>query len=101
LAQEGEAIVAIRITAVRLEGGEAHEHIVRLWWINPANSQTGDNSRAELVSWIENQHGKAYVEDAQGNRADVGVVTPTYGAKYLRTHADGKWTDNLLALPRR
>jgi hypothetical protein len=38
LAQEGEAIVAIRITAVRLEGSEAHEHIVRLWWINPANS---------------------------------------------------------------
>jgi hypothetical protein len=33
--------MAIRITAVRLEGGNAHEHIVRLWWVNPANSQTG------------------------------------------------------------
>jgi Protein of unknown function (DUF3892) len=41
------------------------------------------------------------VEDARGNRADVGVVTPTHGAKYLRTYADGVWTDNLLALPRK
>jgi uncharacterized protein DUF3892 len=38
---------------------------------------------------------------AAGNRVDVGVVTPTDGSKYLRTYADGKWTDNLLALPRR
>jgi hypothetical protein len=101
LSQEGEAIVAIRITAVRLEGGNAHEHIVRLWWTDPATSRTGDNSRAELVSWMETQHGKAYVEDAYGNRAEVGVVTPAHGVKYLRTHADGRWTDNLLALPRR
>ena len=93
--------MAIRITAVRLEGGQAHEHIVRLWWTNPANSQTGDNSRAQLVSWIETQNGKAYVEDAHGDRADVGVVTPRYGEKYLRTYADGKWTNNLLALPRK
>jgi hypothetical protein len=93
--------VAIRITAVRIEGGDAHEHIVRLWWVNPATSQSGDNSGAELVSWIETQNGKAYVEDARGNRADVGVVTPTHGAKYLRAYADGVWTDNLLALPRK
>src|SRR6266498_5273279 len=86
---EGRTRVAIRITAVRLEGGATHEHIVRLWWINPADNRTGDNSRAELVSWIETQNGKAYVEDARGNRADVGVVTPAHGAKYLRTHADG------------
>jgi hypothetical protein len=33
-----------------------------------------------------------------GKRADVGVVNGP-GGKYLRTHADGKWNDNLLALP--
>jgi hypothetical protein len=93
--------VAIRITAIRLTGGEGHEHISHLWWTNPADSTTGDNTRAAIVSWIEDKNGKAYVEDARGNRADVGVVTPRVGQKYLRTHADGKWTDNLLALPRR
>jgi hypothetical protein len=53
------------------------------------------------VSWIENQNGEAYVEDSGGHRANVGVVAPSYGARYLRTYADGVWTDNLLALPRR
>ena len=33
-----------------------------------------------------------------GNRATVGVVDGPNG-EYLRTHADGKWNDNLLALP--
>jgi hypothetical protein len=93
--------MAIRFTAVRLSGGNQHEHITRLWWVNPADGSTGDNSRTDLVGWIENQHGKAYVEDQQGHRADVHVVTPGSGAKYLRTKSDGVWTDNLLALPRR
>ena len=93
--------MAIRFTAVRLSGGTQHEHIVRLWWVNPANGQTGDNSRAELVNWIENKNGKAYVEDQFGHRTDVYVVTPRVGAKYLRTKKDGVWTNNLLALPRR
>jgi len=93
--------MAIQITAIRLSGGTGHEHIVRLWWTNTYDGSTGDNSRAEIVSWIENQNGKAYVEDSRGHRVNVGVVTPTYGPKYLRTYADGVWTDNLLALPRR
>ena len=93
--------MAIRITHIRLSGGTNHEHIVQLWWTNPGTGQTGDNTRSAIVSWIEDENGKAYVEDASGNRADVGVVTPQSGAKYLRTHADGKWTNNLLSLPRR
>jgi hypothetical protein len=93
--------VAIRITYIRQSGGTGHEHIVRLWWVDPATGKTDDNARAEIVSWIENKNGKAYVEDARGDHADVLVITPSYGEKYLRTHADGHWTDNLLALPRR
>jgi len=93
--------VSIQITAIRLSGGNAHEHIVHLWWTNPSNGKTGDNTRGQIVAWIENDNGKAYVDDGKGHRVDVGVVTPKVGAKYLRTHADGVWTDNLLALPRR
>jgi hypothetical protein len=93
--------MAIRITAARLQGGTGHEHISLLWWTNPGTGQDGKSARASIVSWIEDQNGKAYTEDAQGNRAEVLVVTPTHGEKYLRTYADGRWTDNLLALPRR
>ncbi|WP_308188150.1 DUF3892 domain-containing protein [Streptomyces sp. DH7] len=49
---------------------------------------------------MDNQSGEAYT-DAAGHRTKVAVVTPTRGEKYLRTHADGVWTNNLLALPRR
>ena len=93
--------MAGRITHIRQAGGAGHEHITHLWWTDPASGQAGDNTRAQTVSWIEDKHGKAYVEDGPGNRADVGVITPAYGPKYLRTHADGRWTDNLLALPRK
>ena len=89
-----------QFTAIRLSGGTTHQHIVHLWWTEPSSGQTGDDTRARLVSWVENG-GEAYVKDNAGNRVSVGVVKPAVGEKYLRTHADGKWTDNLLALPRR
>jgi hypothetical protein len=93
--------VAIQITAIRLSGGTQHEHISHLWWTNPATNKTGDNTRAQIVSWIEDEGGKAYVEDQYKNRVDVKVVTPTGRPKYLRTYADGVPTDNLLALPKK
>lgn len=35
------------------------------------------------------------------DRSEVGVVYPGGSrAPYIRTHADGKWDDNLLSLPR-
>ena len=44
-----------------------------------------------------------YVEDQArpGTFVEAGVVKPTHGHWYIRTHADGRWTDNLLALPLR
>jgi len=93
--------MSIQITAIRLSGGTSHEHIVRLWWTDPATGDSKHNSRAGVVSWIETKDGKAYVEDEKGHRVDVLVITPRHGEKYLRTYADGVWTDNLLALPRR
>jgi len=54
-----------------------------------------------MVAWIEDKDGKAYVDDGRGHRVSVGVVEPSHEPKYLRTYADGVWTDNLLSLPRR
>lgn len=93
--------MAVRITHIRLSGGSSHEHIVRLWWTGPADGKTGDNSRAEIVRWIEVDKGHAYIEQVTGQRATVGVVDPAVGEKYLRTYADGQWNNNLLSLPRK
>jgi hypothetical protein len=54
-------------------------------------------TRLEMYNFIEGG-GKAYVKDRYGNVAYIGTATHE-GAKYVRTYADGKWTDNLLALP--
>jgi hypothetical protein len=87
----------VYITAVHLEAGSGHEHITRVRWSNPADGATGDSARGDMITWIKDQHGVAKVADARGS-VDVGVVEAR--PPYLRTHADGRWTDNLLALPR-
>jgi hypothetical protein len=86
------------ITHVRLSSeGQRHEHIIEVKWRNPDDGKTGSNTVAEMVDWIENKKGKAKVTDGR-NTVDVGVVDAK--PKYLRTYADGVWTDNLLSLPR-
>jgi Protein of unknown function (DUF3892) len=88
----------IEITAVRLEGGSAHEHIAEVLWEGASSS--GRASIQALVDWLragtENQAG---VVNETG-RAPVRVVTAINAPAYVRTHADGTWTDDLLALPR-
>jgi len=87
----------VRITAIHLVGGQQHEHIASVRWIDLSDNTTGESTRETMVDWIENKGGKAVVTDGT-NTVAVGVVNAT--PKYIRTHADGKWTDNLLALPR-
>jgi Protein of unknown function (DUF3892) len=58
-------------------------------------------SREEAIRRIKAKLEAFYTVDRiSGRRVYIGVVpaSATKGA-YLRTHADGKWNDNLLALP--
>jgi hypothetical protein len=86
----------VYITAIHMEGGDRHEHIARVRWTNPVNGQAGENSRAEMVDWIGNQSGDAYVTDGL-RQIRVRVVNAS--PPYIQTYADGIWTNNLLALP--
>jgi hypothetical protein len=95
--------MSIRITAIRREGGSGHEHITRLWWVEPSTGKESDKTgtpRATVVSWIEDRSIKAYVEDDAGHRVNVEVRVRN-GQKHLQTRADGVWTDNLLSLPKK
>lgn len=87
----------VYITAVHMAGGTGNEHISSVRWRNPSDAKTGENTRAQMVDWIDNKAGVAKVQSSPADVA-VGVVDAT--PKYLRTHANGKWTDNLLSLPR-
>ena len=54
-------------------------------------------ARQEVINSINNKSNTFYTLVA-GKRADIGVVDGPNG-QFVRTYADGVWTDNLLALP--
>jgi hypothetical protein len=54
-------------------------------------------TRGQVITSIEGKTNTFYTLN-DGRRADVGVVDGP-GGKYVRTHRDGQWTNNLLALP--
>ena len=54
-------------------------------------------TRQEVIDSIK-AAGNTFYTLENGRRAEVAVVNGQHG-EYLRTHADGQWNDNLLALP--
>lgn len=88
----------IIITSVRLHPPteNTHQAISRLRWHNATSQQTGESTRESLVDWI-NSGGDARVAHPQHT---VRVVVVDADPPYLRTTADGVFTNNLLSLPR-
>ena len=94
--------MSVRITCINKSNGhhaDPHHAIENLGWINEETNARGKNTRLEIYNWIKNQGGYAYVRDARNNTATVGTREHANGTRYLQTHADRVWTDNLLALP--
>ena len=91
----------VEIYQRHMEGGQDHEHIAKVKWVNHANNKYGESTRESMVKWLDDsKENTAYVEDLNGKRkAYVGTVHPTGRLPYIRTYADGKWTNNLLSLP--
>ncbi|BAN01228.1 DUF3892 domain-containing protein [Ilumatobacter coccineus] len=87
----------VYITAVHMSEGDGHEHIASVQWRNPLDGNTGTSTTAVMVDWIDDKNGDARVQSMPED-AKVGTVDGT--PKHLRSYANGKWTDNLLALPR-
>lgn len=55
-------------------------------------------TRQQVINGIEAKTHRFYTQ-VGGKTAWVGVVNGRHG-KYVQTHADGKWNNNLLALGR-
>lgn len=84
-----------RITHIRKKDRmSSHEHIT-----HAGNPPTWYWTRDQIIKSINDKTNTFYVLE-NGNRSEVGVVYPTDGrSPFIRTYADGKWSDNLLALP--
>lgn len=88
----------IEITAIRLEEGSTHEHITNVLWRSAATA-LGQCPRQAIVDWLtESNENHAVVADGSG-WVHIAVVQRPNQPPYIRTHADGVWTDNLLELP--
>lgn len=78
---------------VRTYGANGFERITHIG----AGGQLWDKDTA--IREIESPFGRySFFTLVQGKRAEVGVFKLN-GQKYLRTHADGDWNNNLEALP--
>lgn len=92
----------LQIDAIRMSAnGTSHEHITHVF--GPA---FGTKTRFDAVSDIFHNRNAYYTQaNLLGSQTPVGRVAANHEvlsqADYLRTHANGQWTDNLLALPRR
>ncbi len=82
----------VRVTCInKLPRNNTHEGITHLGGTN------WRWTRQEVITSI-NQQTNTFYTLVGGKRADVGVVHGPNG-DYVRTHADGQWSDNLLSLP--
>lgn len=89
----------IEITAIKLEGGSAHEHITDVLWRSAATA-LGHCPRLAIVSWLEESNENQAVLAGASGLLHVAVVRRPNQSPYIRTHKDGVWTDDLLSLPR-
>ncbi|MCX6785139.1 MAG: DUF3892 domain-containing protein [Candidatus Komeilibacteria bacterium] len=91
--------MSVRITCINKDNGDhydPHLGITHLGWKDESTGQTGKATRSGMIEFLES-NGDAYVKDYLGGIAWL-VVRVRNGIKYVKTVADGKETNNLLAL---
>jgi len=81
----------VQVTCInKIPRSDTHEGITHLGGIG------WKWSRVEVITSIRSKTNSFYTL-VGGVRVEVGVIEGAYGP-YVRTYADGKWNDNLLAL---
>jgi hypothetical protein len=90
----------IWITAVQFDdsGRENHESIRAVRWREAESRQQGEHMMAELVALVR-AHTLVYVSDEAFERTAIVRVVDA-DPPYVRAWAQGKWTNDVLALPR-
>jgi hypothetical protein len=93
---KGTIMADVQVTCItKPHPHSPHEHITEL-----GNPRAGWKwQREQVIASINTKTNTFFVVDpSTGKRAYIGVVKANGHAPYLRTYADGIWTDNLLSL---
>jgi hypothetical protein len=88
----------IEITAVRLRGGHDHEHITDVQW-RSTSTALGQCTRQGIADWMSGDSANRAVVAVGTELVNVAAVRAPDGSHFIRTHAEGEWRDDLLALP--
>ena len=93
--------MAVKVTCISKDSGNhynQHEAIEKLGWLDESTGKGDICTRLEMVEFLEKKGGVAYTADQFGNKAYLYVRASVRGNKFVQTYADGKYSDNLLAL---
>lgn len=91
----------IEIIERHMVGGQLHEHIAEVKY-EDTDGKTKRMSREAAVAWLDKSDAHTAIVRSRTDASDyvyVGAVHPKHSDAYIRTYANGKWTDNLLSLP--
>jgi hypothetical protein len=77
----------IEITAIRLDGGTAHEHITHLQW--HSKSSSGLSSREALIEWLNERSENQAVVAGKGECPGAGSGTTRAGAVHSHLRRRG------------
>lgn len=88
----------IYITAIKPATASTYKGITHYRWLNGETGKAGTSDRVAMVAFLEKKDNRAQVA-GEGGPAEVGIRDDD-GTRYLQTHADGSWNNNLLQLPR-
>lgn len=89
----------IRIIARHMAGGRYHEHIAEVKYRDISGNEVKRATRQQMVNWLDvSEDNRAIVGVYPTAYVYVGTIHPDNAPAYIRTYANGKWTDNLLSL---
>lgn len=88
--------MTIYFTAITPSHASQHTHIAGVRWLDSDRSISKTMTTSEAIQWLRQGYTALVAGDERA--AQVHVVEATM--PYLRTVADGNYTDNLLSLPR-
>lgn len=80
--------------------GTRNEHITDVQYSTTTTGALQQCTRAQMVAHVDAGNRVRTHHDRTGAQAEVVTRTSSNGVKYITTLANGRETDNLLALPR-
>ncbi len=88
----------IYITAISPSHSSAEHHITSVRWLAPHDGTAATMTVAAVAEWLDASESNVAKVAGEYGPSFVGVYERG-GKKYLRSYADGEFTNNLLSLP--